>query len=266
MTLVFGAYVPNAPFLISPPEFHGVGESAAQRLRGLDVLGRYRPDTIVVSSPHWVTGPEFRVNTSARPRQIYDFSGFPPALSQIRYEPEGDPALARRLVEAGRAAGLSVSATEEWGLDHGAWAPLLHVSPGARVPVVPLSIQAGDPALHLRWGEAIRPALEETGQRVVFLATGSIVHNFARIGPDPNARWLEGEAIEREILARVAALDREGLVHFDRRKWVLVQPEGNLGPLFTLLGALDRRFRADVVPLETVFGGVSLSIVAFLAI
>jgi len=265
MTLVFGAFVPNAPFLISPPEFHGVGESAVEVLRGLDVLGRYRPETIVVSSPHWVTGPEFQVNTSARPRQIYDFSGFPPALSQIRYEPEGDPVLARRLVEAGRAAGLRVSGTEGWGLDHGAWAPLLHIAPGARVPVVPLSIQAGDPPLHLRWGEAIRSALEETERRVVFLATGSVVHNFDRIGPDPGARWLEGEAIEREILARVTALDREGLVHFDRRKWVLVQPEGNLGPLFTLLGALDRRFRAEVASSETVFGGVSLSTITFRA-
>ncbi len=218
MTIVYAAYAPNAPFLIAPAEFGGVGTEANRALDGLRVIERFRPDTIVVSSPHWVTDPVFRVHAGARPRQLYDFSGFPPALSRVRYEPPGDAELAGRLAEAGRRAGLAAETTEDWGLDHGAWAPLLHFASGASVPVVPISILRRNPSLHLRWGRAMRTILEEEGRRVVFLATGSIVHNFGRFDPDPRASWPEAEAVEREMVERILARDSTALGAFDARK------------------------------------------------
>lgn len=263
MTLVYAAYAPNAPFLIDPSAFGGVGAASAGSLRDLRVRERYRPDVIVVSSPHWLTPTTLRVNASARPRQIFDFSGFPPSLSEVQYAPKGDPDLARRLVATGRHDGIPADATEEWGLDHGAWAALLHFAPGAEVPVVPMSITTDNPSLHVRWGAAIRTVLEEPGRRAVFLATGSIVHNFARFDPNPEASWPEGAAIEREILERVLNHDVEGLAHFDRRKWRLVQPEGDLSPLFTLLGVVGDGVQARTVANESVFGGVSLTTVEF---
>jgi len=263
VTIVYAAYVPNAPFLIAPAAFGGAGQGTVQALGGLDVPERYRPEVIVVSSPHWVSPSGFRVNVSARPRQIFDFSGFPEALSQVRYAPEGEPGLARRIVEAAHRAGVPAETTAEWGLDHGAWAPLLHLVPEATVPVLPTSIVARDPELHRRWGRALREVLEHDGRRIAFLATGSIVHNFGRFDPDPRARWPEGEAIEREMVTRVLDLDAEGLARFDRRKWELVQPEGALGPLFTLLGTLAAPVRTRQVFHESAFGGFSLTTIEF---
>ncbi len=264
MTLVYAAFVPNAPFLIAPSEFRGAGEGTARALRGLDVVNRYRPDVIVVSSPHWVSHSRFQANASPRPRQVYDFSGFPASLSRVRYEPTGDPELARRRVEGGTTAGVPAETTEEWGLDHGAWAPLLHFSPDAGVPVVPISIQPRDPALHLKWGEAMRSVLQADDRRAVLLATGSIVHNFQRIRPDPRSGWPEGERIEQEIVERILGLDVEGLAHVDRTKWATVQPEGDLGSLVTLLGTLGATFRPHLVSRETAFGGGSLTTIEFL--
>jgi 4,5-DOPA dioxygenase extradiol len=261
--LVCAVYVPNAPFLIAPSAFEGVGEETAVALRNLRVEERFAPRAAVVSSPHWVTRPGFLVNTSRRPRQVYDFSGFPPALSSVKYEPPGDPDLAQSMVEACRVGGVDARGTTEWGLDHGAWAPLLHLLPGAKVPVVPLSIVDGPPELHVALGRAIRPALESRPDPIVLVATGSIMHNFDRFDPRPGAQWPEGEQIEGEILDLVIARDDAGLSRFDRERWNTVRPEGNLGPLFTLLGAVGPEVRPRLVHRSSAMGGFGMTILEF---
>lgn len=263
MPLVGAVYAPNAPFLIDPSVFDGAGASAVRTLRELRVLERFRPDVFVVSSPHWTTPAGFRVHTGPRPPQVYDFSGFPPALSEVRYSPPGHPELAERLVAAGRRAAVGVEGTHEWGLDHGAWAPLMHLAPGGKVPVVPISIRATDPRLHVRWGAVIREVLADPKLRTVFVATGSILHSFGRMRSDPNAGWAEGESVEAEIVERALALDAEGLATFDRRKWALAEPEGNLGPLFTLLGAVGPAAETRRVGSGVTFGAFSLTTLEF---
>ncbi|MGD0588753.1 MAG: class III extradiol ring-cleavage dioxygenase [Thermoplasmata archaeon] len=263
MGLVYATYVPNAPFLISPAAFDGVGEETVRALRGLRVPERFSPQIVVVSSPHWLAGAEFLVNESPRPRQIYDFSGFPPSLSEVKYEPPGDPELARALVTAAKSKGVATRGTQEWGLDHGAWAPLLHLFPDGKEKVVPMSISNLPPATHFAFGSAIRPLLDSWPERIAFVATGSITHDFDRYDPRPDASWPQGEAIETEILELVRARQDDALLGFDRKKWSTVKPEGNLGPLFTLLGAVPREVRPKVVHRGSVMGGFGMSILEF---
>lgn len=259
MTLVWAGYVPNAPFLIDPPSFGDVGARTAKALRDLELLEVYRPDVVVVSTPHWTTRHLFQVHEGARPRQLFDFAGMPPALHQRPYEPPGDPAFAKELVEAGLRGGIPVEATTTWGLDHGAWAPLLQLAPGAKVPVVPISIRHKDPKGHLRWGEAMRGALSGPKHRVAFVATGSIIHDFDRFSPDPTSRWPEGEALEQKVIDLVLTSDLEGLLHLEPGTWAKLKPEGDLGPLFTLLGTLPQGFAPRLVFREHAFGGFSLT-------
>ncbi len=259
MTLVWAGYVPNAPFLIDPPSFGDVGAGTAKALRDLKLLEVCRPDVIVVSTPHWTTRHLFQVHEGARPRQLFDFAGMPPALHQRPYEPAGNPAFARRLVEAGRREGVPVEATITWGLDHGAWAPLLQLAPGARVSVVPISIRQKDPEGHRRWGEAMRGPFADPELRVAFVATGSIIHDFDRFSHDPTSRWPEGEALEQQVVELVLASDVEGLLHLEPAIWEKLKPEGDLGPLFTLLGALPEGFAPRLVFRELAFGGFSLT-------
>ena len=54
MSLVYATYVPNAPFLISPAAFGGVGATTAEALQGVRLEARFHPGAVVVSSPHWV--------------------------------------------------------------------------------------------------------------------------------------------------------------------------------------------------------------------
>ncbi|MCI4319167.1 MAG: dioxygenase [Thermoplasmata archaeon] len=263
MPLVYAAYLPNAPFLISPEAFGGAGAEGAAAIRGLRLKERFNPGSAVVSSPHWVARTGFRVNVSSRPRQIFDFSGMPPSLSAARYAPPGDPELARALVASAQAAGIGAEGTEDWGLDHGAWAPLMQLLPRGDTPVVPVSITQQSPETHISLGRAFRPALASWPKPIAFLATGSITHNFDRFDPAPDARWPEGERIEQEILELLRVRNDQALVSFDRSKWNTIKPEGNLGPLFTLLGAVGPEVRPRVIQGASVMGGFGMSILEF---
>ena len=137
-----------------------------------------RPSAIVVVSAHYeATG--VRVDRSARPRTIHDFRGFPPALYEMQYPAPGDPALADEIVGLVRAAGLDAEADEGWGLDHGAWVPLMLMYPDADVPVVAVSVDPdAGPEHHHRLGAALAP-LRERG--ALILCSGSFTHNLFEI-------------------------------------------------------------------------------------
>jgi 4,5-DOPA dioxygenase extradiol len=261
---VGGVFAPNAPNLIDPKVLGVGGEATLEALRGLDLEGRLRPDAILVASPHWLSRSTFLVDSSERPRFIEDFEGFPPAMYGHRYEPPGDPALARVLLAAAKTRGVPVSDSEEWGLDHGAWTALAALAPSAKIPVVALSYTLGSPEEHVRWGQAISEAVDKTGRSVAFVATGQILHNFAKFsfGPNP-VRWPEGEAIEAEVLERMLAQDVSGVAQFDRRKWREAQPEGGLGPYFLLAGALGTKFDVRLVSNERCFGSAGMTVLEY---
>jgi 4,5-DOPA dioxygenase extradiol len=232
-------------------------------MRRLDVLGRFRPDVAVVSSPHWVSRDSFLVHGGAQPTQVYDFSGFPPEVSETRYRPPGDPALARALVDEGTQRGLPVRLTEEWGLDHGAWAPLLHLLPGAKTPVVPVSVARVPPLEHRRWGEAVGAVARASDRRIAVIGTGSILHRLDRFSFGGGEPWPEAAEAEREVVELAAHGDAESLARFDRRMWALLAPEGDLAPLFFVLGAVGSSARGRLVSTDQVGGAVGLSVLAF---
>lgn len=91
----------------------------------------------------------------------------------------GDPAFAQALVEAVRAAGLEVEAAPKVELDHGLVVPLRLMLNDSRVRVVPIITQPArsfSPFGARKFGEALRQAIQNSGQRIGFLATGGLSH------------------------------------------------------------------------------------------
>ena len=183
--------------------------------RGWAALGAElpKPKAILCISAHWyVRG--VHVTGNPAPRLIYDFSGFPPELSRVKYPAPGDRALAHRIAGlVGNGAGVR----DDWGLDHGTWSVLCHLRPAADVPVLQLSIDRGAPvARHLELGRALAPLRE---QGVLIAGSGNITHNLMhamRWDGREQPSWAVGfdgdvaQALEqRDVGFLVRALDSE---------------------------------------------------------
>lgn len=209
--------------------------------RRLAQLGRElsRPAAVCVISAHWLTPGETRVGTSQRPGTIHDFRGFPPELFALRYPALGSPRHARELIQC--VQGVTVREDDQRGLDHGAWSVLLHLWPGAEVPVFQLSIDWDKPqAWHFMLGRELH-ALRERG--VLVLCSGNIVHNLALLSPleeDPQvADW----AMEFDNWAaqRLEARDFSALIdhgRFGPSARLAVPSNDHYLPLVYALGAL----------------------------
>jgi 4,5-DOPA dioxygenase extradiol len=87
-----------------------------------------------VVSAHWVTRGA-HVLSSAHPKTIHDFYGFPRPLYEVQYPAPGAPDEARKV-----AGDPEIVPDDQWGLDHGSWSVLRHIYPQADVPVFQLSL------------------------------------------------------------------------------------------------------------------------------
>jgi 4,5-DOPA dioxygenase extradiol len=174
-----------------------------------------RPTAILAISAHWFV-PGTRVTAQARPRTIHDFGGFPRALHEVEYPAPGSPELAGRVRDL--LSPTEVALDHAWGLDHGTWSVLVHMVPGADVPVVQLSIdETASGAAHAELGARLRPLRDEG---VLVLGSGNVVHNlhayaWGRHPVDPYDWGVRFEARIRQLaadhdVAGVAAYEQLG--------------------------------------------------------
>ena len=225
----------------------------------LETLGRGlpRPKAIVALSPHWQTGG-IEVKSPSRFDTWHDFGGFPDELYRIRYEPAGDPALARRVLALLREGGVDAQPSADRKLDHGVWAPLMLMYPQADIPVVQVSATWDTPARYRELGQALRSLAREG---VLILGSGGLVHNLGEV--EFGSRTVPGWArlFDDWTDARLIVNDWDTLCDYRRRAPDAARAhptEEHFLPLFFASGA-----GAAAVSLHRSFSHGSLSMAAY---
>jgi 4,5-DOPA dioxygenase extradiol len=185
--------------------------------RALSKLGTAlpKPTTIVVFSAHWLSSGLTAVTTSAVPRQVYDFYGFPEELYRVAYRPSGSPAAADSLVRA--LFNLKAKGDANRGIDHGSWTVLKHLFPSAAIPVIQISLdENAGPAGMLEVGRTLRPFRD---QGILFIGSGNVTHNLGVMDMDQNAKrtlsW--AAAFDAFVATAVEKRDTDSLIAYRER-------------------------------------------------
>ena len=178
-----------------------------KRLAGLPE----QPRAIVAVSAHWMTERP-SVRTARTERQVNDMYGFPQALYDISYAPDGDPVLAQRIIDASEG---TVVADNSWGLDHGVWTPLYRLFPKANVPVVPVSVSPRlDAERHFELGRLLRD-LRDDG--VMVIGSGNVVHSFKYANPGFEESMLPwAERVDAEVRDAVVGHDWDRVIRWKK--------------------------------------------------
>ena len=213
----------------------------------LEALGG-KPRAIIAVSAHTLTHEPVLL-AAARQPTVHDFSGFPPALYELRYDSPGAPELAAQVAECIRAAGLPVQVADEGGLDHGMWAPLRFMWPQPTLPILPLGFPPDwSPERLFELGAALADIDD-----VLVLGTGSITHNLRLLNQSPTRPGLDtpelpaSAAFRGWFASRLGARDWPALMDYRAQapNAVLMHPsDEHLLPLYVAAGAGGR----DAVP------------------
>ena len=205
------AETPRMPalFLAHGNPMNAIADNAFTRSLRVLAADLPRPEAILVVSAHWLTAGT-RVLTSATPRTIHDFGGFPPELYEIEYPAPGAPSEAEFVRELVPEA----IADDGWGLDHASWSVLRHMWPDADLPTFELSLNLDAPVrTHWELGARLAP-LRERG--VLVVVSGNIVHSFAGVSWEPDAPahpW--AEEFDTYVADALVRGDRDALVHYE---------------------------------------------------
>lgn len=231
-------FVPNGSYLMELAE----DGSNAPQVQVMQAIGKsiqedLKADAIIVASPHWQPKSAFFVDCGAIHESFHDYVLRPAAFGRrfYTYTQAGAPELARALIAAGKAENLEVK-EKTYGLDHGAFCPLKVL--GTDLPTVPISMSQRSNEECVRWGKAIRQAVEQSGLRVVLLAPGNLCHRLdLRIEDATTEYFPEGKEFDQQVCDLVAAGRSRDLTSIDPALWEAAAPEANLRNLYLIAGA-----------------------------
>jgi 4,5-DOPA dioxygenase extradiol len=194
-----------------------------------------KPQAILCISAHWYTD-KTTVSNSEKPKQIYDFYGFPNELYEINYPVMGSPELAKTIKDL-LSPIEEIGYDNSWGIDHGAWVPLMQMFPAADIPIVQLSINYNQPAdFHYLLGQALKPLRE---QGVLIIGSGNIVHNLGLINFEDTNPYSWTTKFDKLIWQAIKDHDHSSLINFknlgNEAELAIPTPDHYL-PLLYILG------------------------------
>lgn len=211
-----------------------------------EVLGRLRPDTIVIVDSHWVTTVEHVLSAHAHRSGRMTSSELPRGMSAVPYDYDGDPELARLAADLGKELGTPTHATDDEYLPvYYATVNLLHyLHTDERVVSVSV-VQTGETDDFLTMGAAIGEAVRRLDRRVVVLASGGMSHTFWPLKQLPKHEASDPVHIITPEARAADEMRLEWMRQGDHRRivetmdeYMAVNPEGAFGHYLMMLGSV----------------------------
>jgi 4,5-DOPA dioxygenase extradiol len=206
-----------------------------------------RPKAVLIMSPHWMTR-ELTVSSIAMPKTIHDFGGFPEPLYRLQYPAKGSAEFALKALGLLQAAGIPAIASEAWGLDHGAWVPMMHMFAEAQFPVFQVSMPS---QLNLEsayaLGRILKPLRDEG---LLIIGSGSLTHNLYEIERDSPLAAKYVQEFQAWIRDKVVGADLAALLNADSEApdFARAHPTSDhFLPLLFSAGAADVDEKVDVL-------------------
>lgn len=219
---------------------------------------RAKPKAIVLFSAHWENQVQ-SVGAADTYSTIYDFSGFPDQLYQMKYPAKGDASLSGQIQALFETQGIPSRLDYERGLDHGAWAVLKLLYPAADIPVIALSVNRNlTNGQQYQIGRALA-ALRE--QDIMIIGSGGTVHNLRRI--QWNASNPEDWAVSFDdwLHSKLVSWDLEALFNYHAEAPYArdaVPTNEHFIPLLLAMGSGDHKRRATCIYQDYQMGTLSL--------
>nr|WP_033427000.1 class III extradiol ring-cleavage dioxygenase [Psychrobacter lutiphocae] len=222
---------------------HGAPTLAVEKNATTNALARTgqnlpKPKAIVIMSAHWVT-QTLEISSNPAPQTWHDFSGFNHQLNTLQYPAVGHPELADSLSVQLNKMGVINSLNPLRPLDHGVWAPLMHLYPKADVPIVQLSLPRHFDAYACYQLGSLFAQLRH--EQILVIGSGSITHNLASLDWNASSEDKQAKAFKVWLLNKLkadipAALDWQAFANIEQ-----VHPTAeHLLPLFFALGCGQR--------------------------
>lgn len=263
MGSITGAYIfPHPPVLI--PEVgrgseRGAGATLAAVKKAAKEIGKIKPDTIILTTPH---GPVFQdfIHINLKQELSGDLKRF--GAPDVKLEFRNDLQLAGGIMKIANTEGIPCGGLDELlaerykisgELDHGAIVPLYFIANEYnKFKLLHISI-AGLPFKELyRFGCCIARAVELHEEKVVFLASGDLSHRLKEDGP--YGFDSTGPEYDKKLVEYLKIPDPEGLLQF-KEGYLEKAGECGLRSFLMMFGALDgRKITSQVYSYEGPFG------------
>ncbi len=214
---ILAAYMVPHPPMIIPEIGGGREEQVRETIQAYETVAKeiaeLAPDTILITSPHSVMYSDY-FHISPGREAFGDFGGF--GAGNVAFSETYDRELSGRVADLAAENGFPAGMEGERDpkLDHGTMVPLYFIRKyynGGKIVRIGLSgLSLVD---HYQLGLYIRAAVEESGRRAVFVASGDLSHKLKEDGPYGFAP--EGPEYDARVMKVCGAAAFDELFEFD---------------------------------------------------
>lgn len=218
--IVLAAKITHVPTMMlseQPGKLQGTRQQAIDGHK--EIMRRARElgvDTIVVLDTHWLVNSAYHINSNPVFKGVYTSHEFPHFIQNLAYEYQGNPVLGDAIAAKATEKGVFTLShqVETLDLEYGTLVPMHFMKPEADIKVV--SVAAWCTVHNLqdsrKLGEAIREAIEESDNKVLLLASGSLSHKIWEndLYEANNGTFTISREFNRQVDLRVLELWQQG--------------------------------------------------------